>query len=400
MSAKPYRLPESAGAGRLIDRSKPLSFTFDGRRMTGFAGDTLASAVLANGQALFGRSFKYHRPRGLVGLGSEEPNALVGVGEGARHEPNLRATQVELHDGLTAVSQNRWPSLQWDVGAVNSLISRVIPAGFYYKTLKWPQSFWKGVYEPLIRRAAGLGAAPTGRDPDSYEQMHAWCDVLVVGAGVAGLAAAEAAAAGGARVIIADENPRFGGLADIAGGTIDGGPQLDWANERIRALAASDRVHVLARTTVAGHYHHDHVLLLERLADHHPALLAQGTPRHRLWKVRARQIVLASGAIERPIPFANNDRPGIMLASAVRGFIERWGVAPGRVGTVFTNNDDAYRTAIALKAAGVGLARVIDCREGAEGPLIDAAKEWVSRFPSARPSPAWKRHRAARSSQG
>ena len=373
MSGKPYRLPESAGAGRLIDRSKPLGFTFDGRRMTGFAGDTLASAVLANGQALFGRSFKYHRPRGLVGLGSEEPNALVGVGEGARHDPNLRATQVELHDGLTAVSQNRWPSLQWDVGAVNSLISRVIPAGFYYKTLKWPQSFWKGIYEPLIRRAAGLGHAPTGRDPDSYEQMHAWCDVLVVGAGVAGLAAAEAAEAGGARVIIADENPRFGGLADIAGGTIDGGPQLDWANERIRALAASDPVHVLARTTVAGHYHHNYVLLLERLVDHDSGL-AQALPRHRLWKVRAKRIVLASGAIERPIPFANNDRPGIMLASTVRGLIERWGVAPGRVGTVFTNNDDAYRTAIALKAAGVGLARVIDCRDGAEGPLIDAAR--------------------------
>jgi sarcosine oxidase, subunit alpha len=240
MTGRPYRLPASAAAGRLIDRSKPLAFTFDGRRMTGFAGDTLASAVLANGRALFGRSFKYHRPRGLVGLGSEEPSALVGVGEGARHEPNLRATQLELHDGMTAVSQNRWPSLDWDIGVVNGWISRVIPAGFYYKTLKWPQSFWKSVYEPLIRRAAGLGTAPTGRDPDSYEQMHAYCDVLVVGAGVAGLAAAEAAAASGARVIIADENPRFGGLADIAGGTIDGGPQLDWVNERVCALAASE----------------------------------------------------------------------------------------------------------------------------------------------------------------
>ncbi len=372
MPGKPYRLP--APAGRLIDRSKPLAFTFDGRRLTGFAGDTLASAVLANGHRLFGRSFKYHRPRGVVGLGSEEPNALVGVGEGARHEPNLRATQVELYDGMAAVSQNRWPNLEWDVGAVNSWLSRLIPAGFYYKTLMWPQSFWKTVYEPVIRRAAGLGTAPTGRDPDSYEQMHAYCDVLVAGAGVAGLAAAEAAAAAGARVIIADENPRFGGLADIAGGTIDGRPQLEWVNERIGALAASELVHVLPRTTVVGHFHHNYLLLLERLADHDPALLAKGTPRQRLWKVRARQIVIATGAIERPIAFANNDRPGVMLASAARGLIERGGVAPGLVGTVFTNNDDAYRTAIALKAAGVGIARVIDCRADPEGPLIDAAR--------------------------
>jgi sarcosine oxidase, subunit alpha len=374
MTGKPYRLPASAAAGRLVDRSRPLAFTFDGRRMSGFVGDTLASAVLANGQALFGRSFKYHRPRGVVGLGSEEPNALVGVGEGGRHEPNLRATQVELYGGMTAVSQNRWPSLQWDVGAVNSLISRVIPAGFYYKTLKWPQGFWKHVYEPLIRRAAGLGTAPTGRDPDGYEQMHAWCDVLVVGAGVAGLAAAQAAVAAGARVVIADETPRFGGLADIAGGTIDGGPQLNWVNERIRALAASDRVHVLPRTTVAGHYHHNYLLMFERIADHDPDLAGRGAPRHRLWKVRAKQVILATGAIERSIPFANNDRPGIMLASTVRALVERWGVAPGLVGAVFTNNDDAYRTAITLKAAGVGIARVIDCRADPHGALIDAAK--------------------------
>jgi sarcosine oxidase, subunit alpha len=375
MTGKPYRFPATTAPGRLIDRSKPLAFTFDGKRMTGLAGDTLASAVLANGQRLFGRSFKYHRPRGVMGLGTEEPNALVGIGEGARHEPNQRATQVELYDGMTAVSQNRWPSLEWDIGAVNSWISRFIPAGFYYKTLMWPQSFWKAVYEPLIRRAAGLGTAPTGPDPDSYEQMHAFCDVLVAGGGVAGLAAAEAATAAGARVIIGDETPRFGGLADISGGTIDGQPQLDWVNERIQALAASDRVHVLPRTTVIGHFHHNYLLLFERLADHDPALLAQGMPRHRLWKVRAKQVVVATGAIERPIAFANNDRPGIMLASAARGFIERWGVAPGLVGVVFTNNDDAYRTAIALKTAGVGIARVIDCRAAPEGPLIDASRQ-------------------------
>lgn len=371
MTGKSYRL---AQGGRLIDRSKSVAFTFDGGAMTGFAGDTLASAVMANGRRLMGRSFKYHRPRGLVALGAEEANALVGVGEGARHEPNLRATQIELYDGLVAVSQNRWPSLEWDVGAVNGWFSRIIPAGFYYKTFMWPQALWKSLYEPLIRRAAGLGVAPTGPDPDRYEQINVHCDVLVAGAGVAGLAAAEATAASGARVIIADENPCFGGLADIAGGSIDGRPQLDWVNERVRALAASDRVHVLPRTTVAGHFHHNWLLLFERVADHDPALLAKPAPRHRLWKVRAKQVVLATGAIERPIAFANNDRPGVMLASAARGLVERWGVAPGLIGVVFTNNDDAYRTALALRAAGVGVARVVDCRGDPESALIDATR--------------------------
>ncbi len=188
MSNKPYRL---AQGGSRIDRTKKVHFSFDGKQLAGFAGDTLASAVMANGTKLFGRSFKYHRPRGLVGLGSEEMNALVGVGDGSRHEPNLRATQVELFDGLQAVSQNRWPSLAFDVGSLNSKFSRFIPGGFYYKTFMWPQRFWKHVYEPLIRKTAGLGHAPEGRDPDAYENIHVHCDVLVVGGGVAGLAAAE-----------------------------------------------------------------------------------------------------------------------------------------------------------------------------------------------------------------
>ncbi len=377
MTAKPYRVPANAGdgtTGRLVDRTNRLSFTFDGRRHTGFAGDTLASALMANGVRLMGRSFKYHRPRGLVGAGSEEPNALVGVGEGARHEPNLRATQVELYDGLTAVSQNRWPNLDLDVGQMNGLASRLFPAGFYYKTFMWPKAFWEKVYEPVIRNAAGLGKAPEGRDPHFYEQLHVSCDVLVIGAGVAGLAAAEAAAARGARVILADENARFGGSADIAGGTIAGASQLDWVRERTAALAAADNVHLLARTTVAGHYHHNHVMMLERVADHDPSLLADGTPRHRLWKVRARQIVLAAGAIERPIPFANNDRPGVLLASAARAMLARYGVAPGQRGVIFANNDDAYRTALALTRAGVTVARIVDAREVVDGPLADEAR--------------------------
>ncbi|WP_421695795.1 sarcosine oxidase subunit alpha family protein [Aestuariivirga sp.] len=369
--SKPYRL--STG-GHLVDRTKKVSFSFDGKTLSGFAGDTVASAVLASGQRVFGRSFKYHRPRGVVGLGSEEMNALLGVGEGARHEPNLRATQVEIFNGLSAVSQNRWPSLNFDVGAINNTFSRFIPGGFYYKTLMWPASFWKHVYEPFIRRAAGLGKAPEGRDPDRYEQIHVHCDVLVIGGGVAGLAAAEAAAASGAKVILADENPRFGGLADISGGTIDGQSLTKWADSKAAALAAAGNVHVLNRTTVVGHWHHNFLMLFERVADHDPALLSQGVPRHRLWKVRAHQVILATGALERPIAFANNDRPGVMLASAARGMVERYGVAPGSSGVVFTNNDDAYQTAIVLKDAGVGV-RVVDSRARAEGALPNKARE-------------------------
>ncbi len=370
MSGKPYRL---AAGGRLIDRSRKVHFSFDGKPMTGFAGDTLASAVLASGQRVFGRSFKYHRPRGLVGIGAEEMNALAGVGDGARHEPNLRATQVELNDGLVAVSQHRWPSLNFDIGALNNKFSRFFPGGFYYKTFMWPKRFWKHVYEPFIRRAAGLGHAPEGRDPDTYEQIHVHCDVLVVGAGVAGLAAAEAAAASGAAVIIADENPRLGGLADISGGLIGGKPQLDWARDTAQALAEAENVHVLSRTTAVGHWHHNHLMLFERVADHDQALIAAGVPRHRLWKVRAGRVILASGAIERPIAFANNDRPGVMLAGAARAMVERYGVAPGARGVVFTNNDDAYLTALALRQAGIGV-RVVDSRARAEGALPGQAR--------------------------
>ena len=371
MSGKPYRL---ATGGRLIDRSRKVSFTFDGKPLTGFAGDTIASAVMASGQRVFGRSYKYHRPRGVIGLGSEEMNALIGVGAGARHEPNLRATQIELYDGMTAVSQNRWPSLTFDIGAINNKLSRFFPGGFYYKTFMWPKSFWKHVYEPFIRNAAGLGKAAEGRDPDTYEQIHVHCDVLVIGAGVAGLAAAEAAAANGKRVIICDENPRFGGLADLSGGMIDGKPQLEWVAEKTRALADADNVHVLARTTAVGHWHHNFLMLFERLADHDPALLAAGAPRHRLWKVRAHQVILATGSIERPIAFSNNDRPGVMLASAARSLVERYGVAPGASGIVFTNNDDAYQTALVLKSAGVNV-RVVDSRGRAEGVLPAKARE-------------------------
>jgi sarcosine oxidase subunit alpha len=375
MAGKPHRVAQGLARERLIDRARVLRFTFDGRAMNGFAGDTLASALLANGQRLMGRSFKYHRPRSVMGLGAEEMNALVGVGSAERHEPNLRATQVELHDGLVASSQNRWPTLAFDVGGVSGRLSRVFPAGFYYKTFMWPQAFWKSLYEPMIRRAAGLGRAAKVPDPDSYEHISVDCDVLVAGGGVAGLAAAEAASAGGLRVIVADENARFGGVADLDDATIGGLSQIDWAEKKAAELARAENVHLLARTMVAGHFHHNHVLMVERVADHDPSLLAKGAPRQRLWRVRARQVILATGAIERPISFANNDRPGVMLASAVRGFIARYGVSPGEAGVVFTNNDDAYRTAIALMRAGVRVQQIIDVRTQAESALIDEARK-------------------------
>ncbi len=369
MTGKPYRL---ASGGNRIDRAKPLSFSFDGRTVQGFAGDTVASAVLASGQRVFGRSYKYHRPRGVIGLGSEEMNALIGVGVGARHEPNLRATQIELYNGMTAVTQNRWPSLNFDIGAINNKLSRFFPGGFYYKTFMWPRAFWKHVYEPVIRYAAGLGKAPEDRDPDTYEHMHIHADVVVVGGGIAGLTAAESAAAGGVRVLLIDENPVLGGIADLTAGKVGEGSVADHAKAVAERLTALPNVQILSRTTAVGHFHHNYMMAFERVGDHDPSILAAGAPRHRLWKIRAGHIVLASGALERPIAFANNDRPGITLASAVRGMVERYGVAPGTNGVVFTNNDDAYLTALALKKAGVNV-QVVDSRARPQGELVQQA---------------------------
>ena len=369
MSKTPYRL---ATGGTRIDRARRVTFTFDGKDVAGFAGDTLASAVLASGQKIFGRSFKYHRARGLVGLGSEEMNALIGVGSGNSHEPNLRATQIEIFDGLNATSQNRWPSLKYDIGAINAKFSRFLPAGFYYKTFMWPKSFWKHVYEPIIRRAAGLGKAPEGRDPNTYEHMHVHADVIVIGGGLAGLAAAEAAASTGVKVLLCDENPVLGGIADLTAGMIEGECVVDYASAVAARLATLPNVHILTRTTVVGHFHHNYLMAFERVGDHDPAILASGAPKHRLWKIRADKVVVATGALERPIAFANNDRPNIMLASAVRAMVGRYGVSPGSAGVVFTNNDDAYLTAFALQKAGVKV-QVVDSRSRPDGALVKRA---------------------------
>jgi sarcosine oxidase subunit alpha len=345
----------SAHGGR-IDRSCVMHFTFDGRGYTGFAGDTLASALLANGVHLMGRSFKYHRPRGVLAAGAEEPNALVAVRrDAARYTPNLRATQVELYEGLCAVSQNRWPSLRFDTGAINDAIAPFIPAGFYYKTFMWPRRAWHAFYEPRIRAAAGLGVAPTLPDPDRYATRFAHCDVLIVGAGPSGLAAASAAAAAGARVILCDEQNEFGGslLTDEAP---DG-----WLARTLAGLGASERVTLLPRTTAFGYFPHNFVGLNERLTDHLPAPAAE-LPRERQWGVRAREVVLAAGAIERPLVFPGNDRPGIMLASAARTWLKRYAVLPGTRAVLVTATDESYDTALALGEAGVFIAAIADVR--------------------------------------
>jgi sarcosine oxidase subunit alpha len=365
--------------GGRIDRTKTLSFTFDGKLLQGFAGDTLASALLSNGIYLVGRSHKYHRPRGILSAGAEEPNALVRVDCGAgRETSNLRATQIELYDGLTAWSQNRWPSLALDVGAISSLFAPFLAAGFYYKTfmgpdLHGPNWAWKTVYEPLIRRAAGLGTVPRQPDPDIYANRFAHCDILIVGAGPAGLAAALAAARTGARVILCDEQAELGGsLLSETAAQIEGIAAADWVEKTIATLRQAERVTLLPRTQAFGYFAQNFVALAERVTDHRarPALAG---PRERLWQVRSKQVVLAAGAIERPLVFAGNDRPGIMLAGAARVYLNRYGVLPGTRVVVFTACDTAHEAALDLKRAGIDIALIADLRPQHRSPAIEAA---------------------------
>ncbi|MEQ9038168.1 MAG: sarcosine oxidase subunit alpha family protein [Silicimonas sp.] len=363
-----HRLPNG---GRLIDRSHAQAFSFNNRPMRGFQGDTLASALLGNGQTLVGRSFKYHRPRGIVTSGPEEPNALMNLGIDKTFEPNARATTTELFDGLVAESQNHWPSLEFDIGAINARLSRFLPAGFYYKMFLWPRAFWKHVYEPFIRQSAGLGKAPRHRDADRYEYFHVTVDVLVIGGGIAGLTAAKAAADAGAEVLLVEQSAHWGGRAPVDGAEIDGKPAQDWIDGTVAALGAMPNVRLRSRAMGSGVYDHGYALVYERLTDHAPD---HSLPRHRLWKVRSRQIVTATGAIERPLAFAGNDLPGVMLASAVRDYVTDYAVAPGRKTVVVTNNDDAYRTALALKEAGLSVPVVVDARPHATGPLAEAAR--------------------------
>ncbi|SDW97384.1 sarcosine oxidase subunit alpha family protein [Litoreibacter albidus] len=357
--------------GRLLDKTKQVTFQFNGRRLRGLQGDTLASALLANDQMLMGRSFKYHRPRGVVASGAEEPNGLVNLGRGGTFEPNARVTTTELFDGLTAESQNHWPSLDFDVGVLNNYASRFMPAGFYYKTFMAPAPAWKHLFEPLIRRAAGLGKAPKDRDADRYEHFYAFVDVLVIGGGIAGLQGARAAGQAGAKVMLVEQTAHWGGRAPVDGVEIDGQPADAWVKNTLQQLENMDNVTIRSRTMGAGVYDHGYALAYERLTDHAPA---QDIPRHRLWRIRAGQIITATGAIERPLAFAGNDIPGVMLASAVRDYAVNFAVSPGDRTVVVTNNDDAYRTAITLKQAGLEIPVILDARPNGGGALADQAR--------------------------
>lgn len=366
---QPGRLPE----GGRIDRSQPLTFRFNGRTFQGYAGDTLASALLANGIRIVGRSFKYHRPRGIMGIGVEEPNAIVQVGAGAATLPGLRATEVELYDGLVAATTRGWPGLNFDLLSVNEFFSPLLSAGFYYKTFMAPRFLWRW-YEHGIRHASGLGVSPQSADPDRYEHCNAHCDVLVAGGGPAGLMAALAAAGSGARVIIADEQSEPGGSLLHDNATLDGNPAGVWPGKALDELRRCPEVIILPRSTVSGYYDHNFLTILERCRDH-PDQQGKERVRQRLWRVRARRVILAQGSHERPLVFPDNDRPGVMLASALSGYIRRYGVCPGRRAALFTNNDGAYRRAQDLVQAGAGISAIIDCRVHGAGAIAEPLRD-------------------------
>lgn len=354
--------------GGQIDRTQTLNFTFDGKSYQGHGGDTLASALLANNVRLMGRSFKYHRPRGPLTAGSEEPNALVELRSGARQEPNTRATTAELFEGLSANSQNRWPSLKFDAMAINDRFSNFLTAGFYYKTFMWPATFWEKVYEPIIRKAAGLGSLSMQADPDEYDKGFRHCDLLIIGAGPSGIMAALTAGRSGAQVILADEDFAFGGRLNSETFAINDEAADIWVQASIVELSALSNVRLMTRTTVIGAFDHGIYGAVERVSDH----LIQpksGKPRQILWRIYAAKTILAAGATERPIAFENNDRPGIMLASAIRSYANRWAATPAQRIAIFTNNDDGHRTATDLHAAGVKIAAVIDTRADAPRSL-------------------------------
>ncbi|WP_165670388.1 sarcosine oxidase subunit alpha [Metapseudomonas otitidis] len=365
------RLPK----GGRVERGQPLTFTFNGQNYQGYAGDTLASALLANGVDVVGRSFKYARPRGIVAAGAEEPNAILQLGSTEQAQvPNIRATQQALYGGLVASSTNGWPSVNTDLmGILGKVGGGMMPPGFYYKTFMYPQNLWL-TYEKYIRKAAGLGRSPTEVDPDIYDHLNQHCDVLVVGAGPAGLAAALAAGRSGARVILADEQEEFGGSLLDTRETLDGKPAAEWVAKALAELASLPEVTLLPRATVNGYHDHNFLTIHQRLTDHLGEVAPRGQARHRVHRVRAKRVVLAAGAHERPLVYANNDVPGNMLAGAVSTYVNRYGVAPGRELVLSTNNDYAYRVVLDWLDAGQNVVAVADARSNPRGAWVEEAR--------------------------
>ena len=358
--------------GGLINRSKKISFKFNGKNYFGYEGDTLASALIANGVHLVGRSFKYHRPRGFFGAGVDEPYAMVQLIRDNESIPNVRATEQELFEGLEAKSVNCWPNVNFDIGAINNFLNKFFPAGFYYKTFMWPRSFWYKVYEPIIRKAAGFGVVSASHDQERYEHKYEYCDLLVTGSGPSGLASAYAAAQNGASVILAEDKPRFGGSLLTSEVSIGNQSGQEWAENIISELKSMPNVTVKNRSQVFGYYDHNMLVMSERISDHLPKT-NKYTPKQRLWYIRAKEVLISSGSIERPLVFGNNDTPGVMLSSAAKEYLKIYGVLVGKKPLVFTNNDSGYETAIEFKKNGIDPV-VLDTRKDPSSEIVNEAK--------------------------
>ena len=358
-------------AGR-IDRSKPISFRFNGKGYVGYQGDTIASALLANGVKVIGRSWKYHRARGFMGDGVEEANGLFQVQTGAKTIPNVRGTQAEIYEGLEFTSTNAWPNPNFDVLALFGKFSFMLPAGFYYKTFMWPAKLWM-TYEHIIRKASGLGVAPKEQDTDHYEKTNEHCDVLVVGAGPSGIVAALHAARADARVLLVDEQSEMGGRLLSQNVQIEGNASSEWLRSALLELQAFENVTLLGRTTAFGYHDGNFVTAVRRLTDHLPESKQRGA-REKVFRIRAKQVILATGAHERPIPFGYNDRAGVMLASAVSSYVVRYSAPLAKRAVVFTNNDGAYQTAIDLHRAGITVSAVVDSRSETNGDLPEIVR--------------------------
>ena len=356
----------------LINRDKKISFKFNGKNYFGYEGDTLASALISNGVHLIGRSFKYHRPRGFFGVGADESYAIVQLYRNNETDPNVRATEQELFEGLEAKSVNCWPSVNFDIGAINNFFNKFIPAGFYYKTFMWPKSFWYKVYEPFIRKTAGFGVASIKHDKERYEHKYEYCDLLITGSGPSGLASAYAAAKNGARVILAEDKPRFGGSLLTSDVTIGNQSGEKWAKNIITELKEMPNVVLKNRAQVFGYYDHNMLVMSERINDHLPKS-KKYSPKQRLWYIRAKEVVISSGSIERPLVFGNNDTPGVVLSSAAKEYLKVYGVLVGKKPLIFTNNDSAYETAIEFKKNGIDPI-VLDTRVNPSSEIIDEAK--------------------------